>query len=116
MFTPSQLAAFVQTEMISDQNTIQAQYTNDITDTIDQHWDQIRTSYEVDDDLIMNSIRFRMAFHAPQNAINYQPLRLGDHVTAIMFFLSVIHQFLGNVSFIANLYPCLILQSEDFVR
>ena len=81
--------------LVSSDNSVHHlnQYTPDIHALITDYWSEISTTFMIQNNLLSNCIRFRLAHHGPGGQ-NYNPEKLGHHPVLIKYLKSVFYYYL----------------------
>ena len=108
-----ELTELVQTDSILNLNNLQQQYSQANINSIISHFDEIHTTYIVDENLTSNFWRYRLSLRRPLNVTDYQPQFLSEHLTLVNFLTSIIAYFYRNDSFLINFSPALLVTDQN---
>ena len=111
--TPAELAALVQSDSTLNNAVLQQDYSAQNIPTISEHWDEIFSTYLIDDNLISNYWRYRLSLNRPVNTLDYHPTVINQHPSLIDFVESIINTFYHHDAFIINFSPALIVTPND---
>ena len=107
------LTEIVQRDSILDIDNLNNDYSYYNLNNITTHYDEIHTTYIVDENLTSNFWRYRLSLGRPVNVTDYQPQLLSEHSTLINFLTSIIKYFYRNASFIINFSPALLVTDQN---
>ena len=93
MFTIEVTHQIVANDLTLPQN-LQNIYSPEVAEIVETDWEGMNTTFVVDDNLLSNCIRFRLANLPPVQQINYSPNILGEHENLMYFLKSVIFHHL----------------------
>ena len=115
MFTIQLIHDIVANEVNTPAN-LDNSYTPDVLQVVRDEWEQLSTTFILDDNLLSNCIRFRLANLRPTQELNYTPNLLGDHQNLIYFLKSCVYHHLRYDSFSINFSVSFIILDGESPR